>query len=70
MWAAIFVRKEERDLLSLISLGIDFQRNDPQYIKRFYTTRLRGLKYNQRVDKRRVRIGGHEIFNNYRQSSI
>ena len=33
MWAAIFVRKEERDLLSLISLGMEFQRNAPSYMK-------------------------------------
>ena len=30
-----FCRKEERDLLSLISLGIEFQRDDPSYIKLF-----------------------------------
>ena len=35
MQAAIFVRKEERDLLSLISIGIEFQRNDPSYTKLF-----------------------------------
>jgi hypothetical protein len=46
MWAAIFVQKEERDLLSLISLGIEFQRNDPSYIKFFQiiSPRLRQTK--------------------------
>ena len=33
MWVAIFVPKEERDLLSLISLGMEFQRNAPSYMK-------------------------------------
>jgi hypothetical protein len=31
-----FVPKKERDLLSLISLGIEFQRNSPSYIKLFF----------------------------------
>ena len=31
--AAVLVRKEEKDLLSLISTGMEFQRNDPSYTK-------------------------------------
>jgi hypothetical protein len=42
MWAAIFVQKEERDLLSLISLGIEFQRNDPSF--QIISPRLRQTK--------------------------
>ena len=30
---AIFARREERDLLSLIFLGMEFQRNAPSYMK-------------------------------------
>ena len=40
--AAIFLRKEERDLLSLISLGMEFQRDDPSYTKLFFRLLVRG----------------------------
>ena len=42
MWVAIFVRKEERDLLSLISLGMEFQRNAPPYMKLLFILLVRG----------------------------
>ena len=43
MWAAILFWKEERDLLSLISLGIEFQRCAPSYIKLFFILLVRGF---------------------------
>ena len=36
-----FFRKEEKDLLSLISLGIEFQRCAPSYTKLFFILLVR-----------------------------
>jgi hypothetical protein len=36
MWAAILFRKEESDLLSLISFGIEFQNFAPPYMEPFF----------------------------------
>ena len=37
-----FGPKGRKGLLSLISLGIEFQRNDPSYIKPFFKLLVRG----------------------------
>jgi hypothetical protein len=42
MWVTIFFRKETKDLLSLISLGIEFQRCAPSYTKLFFILLVRG----------------------------
>jgi hypothetical protein len=42
MWVTIFFRKEKKDLLSLISLGIEFQRCAPSYTKLFFILLVRG----------------------------
>ena len=63
--AAIFVRMEERDLLSLISLGIEFQRNDPSYIKLFFKLLIYVVavnkEYTWNVSKIIARVGGSEV---------
>jgi hypothetical protein len=43
MWAAILFRKEESDLLSLISFGIEFQNLAPLYMKLFFMLLERGF---------------------------
>ena len=43
MQVAIFSWKELRDVLPLISLGIEFQRNAPSYIKLFFILFVRGF---------------------------
>ena len=43
IWAAILFRKEESDLLSLISFGIEFHKCALLYVKLFFMLFVRGL---------------------------